>query len=285
MESIATNQSLTNQSRNMTVTREAKKGHATPTVPVFLQKTYELIDTCAPNIASWSPDGLTFVVKDPQKFQFEHIPKYFKHNNFSSFVRQLNFYGFHKVKADPLRIEEAETSEESKYWKFHHEKFQRGRPDFLSEIRKTNRIEAAEKQEVESLKYEVVGLRNQVSGMKDDIDSLKAKVSGLLQGQHSNQHVYHAPNEIPSKRMKFNHDNKVNPFIVLSYDDPRLAVTLQSDPNIEKKFSLPAPARPAPQGFGTGGGRVSSIGLCSFSPQDEALLSNLFPLDKPATTM
>ena len=34
-----------------------------------------------------------FVVKDPDTFASQIIPQYFDHNKFSSFARQLNFYG------------------------------------------------------------------------------------------------------------------------------------------------------------------------------------------------
>jgi hypothetical protein len=58
--------------------------------PIFLKKTYKMIDSCDPDICSWSSDGLSFIVKDPEKFAAEIIPQYFDHNKFSSFARQLN---------------------------------------------------------------------------------------------------------------------------------------------------------------------------------------------------
>lgn len=48
----------------------------------------------------WSQSGTSFIIKDPDMVAKELLPKYFKHSNFSSFVRQLNMYGFHKNKAD-----------------------------------------------------------------------------------------------------------------------------------------------------------------------------------------
>ena len=39
----------------------------------------------------WSTNGDTIVIKDMKLFAEEVIPTAYKHNNFSSFVRQLNF--------------------------------------------------------------------------------------------------------------------------------------------------------------------------------------------------
>ncbi|KAK4368778.1 hypothetical protein RND71_012570 [Anisodus tanguticus] len=50
-------------------------------------------DPSTDKIVSWSSDGdNSFVVWDPPELAKELLPKYFKHNNFSSFVRQLNTY-------------------------------------------------------------------------------------------------------------------------------------------------------------------------------------------------
>lgn len=59
----------------------------------FLTKTYQLVDDPAvDDVISWNDDGSTFVVWRPAEFARDLLPKYFKHNNFSSFVRQLNTY-------------------------------------------------------------------------------------------------------------------------------------------------------------------------------------------------
>ncbi|KAG6486445.1 heat stress transcription factor B-4b-like [Zingiber officinale] len=95
----------------------------------FLTKTYQLVDDPrTDHIVSWGGDATTFVVWRPSEFAMDVLPKFFKHNNFSSFVRQLNTYGFRKIAADR--------------WEFANEYFRRGGKHLLSEIhrRKTSQV-------------------------------------------------------------------------------------------------------------------------------------------------
>lgn len=65
----------------------------TPLPPPFLSKTYDMVDDpSTDSVVSWSGNNNSFVVWDVPEFARDLLPKFFKHNNFSSFVRQLNTY-------------------------------------------------------------------------------------------------------------------------------------------------------------------------------------------------
>ena len=68
-----------------------RRKESTDEQPLFLRKAFAMISSCPPEIGGWSPVGETFLIKDPTRFAEEIIPTIYKHNKFSSFVRQLNF--------------------------------------------------------------------------------------------------------------------------------------------------------------------------------------------------
>ena len=49
-------------------------------------------DSSCDDIVSWTEVGTQFTIHQTNEFASELLPKYFKHRNFSSFVRQLNSY-------------------------------------------------------------------------------------------------------------------------------------------------------------------------------------------------
>lgn len=60
--------------------------------PVFLDRTYSMVDTGPDDVVSWSENGDSFIIKKVDAFE-AMLPAFFNHRNFLSFVRQLNLYG------------------------------------------------------------------------------------------------------------------------------------------------------------------------------------------------
>ena len=65
----------------------------------FLSKLYDILNNTAyKEIIYWNKEGGGIIIADVNKFSSMILPKYYNHNKYSSFVRQLNLYGFHKSK-------------------------------------------------------------------------------------------------------------------------------------------------------------------------------------------
>ena len=97
------------------------------------------LDSNHTDLIRWSDDGKSFIVLDEDEFARTLIPELFKHNNYASFVRQLNMYGFHKT----INITDGSLRQSEKARKgvkppsmYSHKYFQRNRPKLLWLINK-----------------------------------------------------------------------------------------------------------------------------------------------------
>ncbi|KIW12095.1 hypothetical protein PV08_09369 [Exophiala spinifera] len=106
-------------------------------IPPFVQKLNSFLeDGRNTDLIRWSDDGNSFIVLDEDEFAKTLIPELFKHNNYASFVRQLNMYGFHKkvgLSDNSMRASERKNKSPSEY---SNPYFRRGHPDLLWLIQK-----------------------------------------------------------------------------------------------------------------------------------------------------
>jgi len=178
-----------------------KKGRsfrrARRTVPAFLEKLVNMLETAPSSLICWDKDGTTFLVLDPIRFAKEVLPKFYNTSNFSSFVRQLNFYSFHKVVEDSRKGDTTKSGERS--WKFMHKRFLRGRLDLLPEIkRKTYQDDDAPKrEEFSALRQEVTALNSKVASLEKNLSELRRMLVASTAGGAN-----YCSAELPNKKRK-----------------------------------------------------------------------------------
>ncbi|PIA65033.1 hypothetical protein AQUCO_00100485v1 [Aquilegia coerulea] len=140
------------------------------TVAPFVLKTYQMVDDPSTNLyIRWGSGNNSFLLLNPLEFADRLLPIYFKHNNFSSFVRQLNTYGFKKVDPDK--------------WEFAHESFLRGQIQLLQNIvrKKYNNRSAYFVQPKQELPYEddEEDVSNEVMRLKQEQQELEEELEGM----------------------------------------------------------------------------------------------------------
>lgn len=68
-----------------------------PMTNAFLKKILDMIELENKTIISINKENDGFVISDIRNFVSKILPKYFRTKKYSSFVRQLNFYGYRKA--------------------------------------------------------------------------------------------------------------------------------------------------------------------------------------------
>lgn len=129
------------------------------------------------DLICWSDDGASFFVNRQEDFARKVLPRFFKHNKFSSFVRQLNMYGFHKV--PHLQQGVLETDSDSERWEFSNPHFQRNQPDLLLLVTRKKGPNTDEKEisnidlqhileEIQSIKKHQMNISTQLQSIQRD---------------------------------------------------------------------------------------------------------------------
>ncbi|XP_073532046.1 uncharacterized protein [Phyllobates terribilis] len=136
---------------------------ASCSVPKFLTKIWSLVeDPRNSEYICWSQDGNSFIVLDEERFAKEILPRHFKHNNMASFVRQLNWYGFHKVMQD-----DTGATRHDKYCsgRYQHDFFLRGHQELLIKIKR--KVTTGEKKVFRKAKVPVPRIEEGKTGPDD----------------------------------------------------------------------------------------------------------------------
>ncbi|KAG9087543.1 stress-responsive transcription factor hsf1 [Ceratobasidium sp. 370] len=189
---------LTKTNRAPTISTSTRQA-----VPAFLNKLYNMVNNPdTDELVRWSDEGDSFYIPSHERLSKELLPRFFKHGNFSSFVRQLNMYGFHKV--PHLQQGVLQNSTETELWQFQNPHFQRGQPDLLCLItrKKTgaNADNAADEAQHNSAAagptpnanqsagpLDMTILNSSLTAIKKHQTSLSTELKAL---QESNQHLW-----------------------------------------------------------------------------------------------
>eukprot|EP01017_Pseudomicrothorax_dubius_P036933 TRINITY_DN5352_c0_g1_i2.p1 TRINITY_DN5352_c0_g1~~TRINITY_DN5352_c0_g1_i2.p1 ORF type:complete len:325 (-),score=62.20 TRINITY_DN5352_c0_g1_i2:108-1082(-) len=210
-----------------------KKDSTSP--PGFLLKTFDIVEQNRyPDIVAWNTEGDSIWVKDSERFSREILPNYFKHSNYTSFVRQLNMYGFKKSKT------------KQNYDCFCHIFFKKGSRDLLILIKRrqsANACAAAQPtipqnmsldqnakfllcSEILNLKKLNAELANRNTWLETQIEEMKNQVQGLNSQYGSAKKSEGALKSLMTKlEKKFGKEYLAQ----LLQEDPTIANQIQND--------------------------------------------------------
>ncbi|XP_075718509.1 heat shock factor protein 2-like isoform X2 [Rhinoderma darwinii] len=193
-------------------------------VPAFLSKLWTLVEDSDTNeFITWSQNGQSFLVLDEQRFAKEILPKYFKHNNMASFVRQLNMYGFRKVVHVDSGIVKQERDGPVE---FQHHFFIQGQDELLENIKR--KVSSARPEEAKVRQEDISKILNNAAKVQVKQDTIESRLFTL---KRENESLWR---EISDLRAKHSQQQqvirKIVQFIVTLVQNNRLVSLKRKQP-------------------------------------------------------
>ncbi|XP_069462700.1 heat shock factor protein 2 isoform X2 [Ambystoma mexicanum] len=178
-------------------------------------------------------NGESFMVLDEQRFSKEILPKYFKHNNMASFIRQLNMYGFRKVlhlESCVVKLEHDEPIE------FQHPFFRHGHEHMLGHIKR--KVASTKGEEPKITPEDISQILTNAHKVQARHETFESKLLAL---QRENESLWREVGELRAKHSQQQQViRKIVQFIVTLVQNNRLV-------NLKRKRTLLLNANVPPQ--------------------------------------
>lgn len=171
-----------------------KKGRKKPTPPLqhilnpktFVHKLYNEIENNQ-ELIIWNEydNNRSFIITDINMFTANVLPRLFKHCNYASFVRQLNKYGFNKIKQsdlNPSLLSDPKcnpASNQNNINVFRNDFFQKDRVDLLPNIKRQETPQNSE--------------------LSKDLTNILQKTLTNAQSEIPNKYALHSDNDVINK--------------------------------------------------------------------------------------
>ncbi|KAI5967572.1 CTA8 [Candida margitis] len=204
--------------------KKRKESGGPKTRPAFVMKIWSMVnDKSNDEYIRWNDDGKTFQVFKREDFVHKILPAYFKHQNMSSFVRQLNMYGFHKVQdiTNGTLYPNGDKSGGDEVWQFENPNFIRGREDLLDNIVRNKSVPQEESQQLTDTHTVANGDLGLILSELSQIKQNQARLNEeILRIRQDNQNMYSA-NYINRERTQQQGRtiNKILKFLAAVYND------------------------------------------------------------------
>lgn len=191
-----------NNTKRITAGKTRRNTSGPKTRPAFVLKLWNMVnDKANEKYIKWMPDGQSFQVINREQFEKVVLPKYFKHSNFSSFVRQLNMYGWHKVQD----VTSGAMQSSDEMWQFKSLNFIRGREDLLDNIVRNKGSKGSDDEEDDFSKLfdELEMIKANQRSIADDLGRIRKDNDLLWRECYESRERHKAHSEAFEKILRF----------------------------------------------------------------------------------